>query len=213
MSAPPVLDDGLRALVRLSAAVAASARTELMPFLDRAIADADPDEVEEALLQSHLFTGFPATLNAFALWRERSGLPAPPDGEAALPESAWADRGAATCLSVYGRAYEPLRQNIGRLSPAMERWMIEHGYGTVLGRPGLALGRRECCIAAILAVQNVPVQLRSHLRGALRCGIARETVDAVLDEVEAAVELPDAAAVRATWKRVLGDTDPSTSEG
>lgn len=206
------LAPGLRALVRLSAAVAASVRTDLAPFIDEAIADADPTEVEEMLLQSHLFTGFPATLNAIALWRERSGREAPPDGETDLPESTWAARGASTCGAVYGRAYEPLRANIRRLSPAMERWMIEHGYGTVLGRPGFDLGRRECCIAAILAVQNVPVQLRSHLRGALLCGMSPETVEAVLDAVEEAVELPDVEAVRATWRRVREDSAQPTRE-
>ena len=40
----------------------------------------EPTPVEEALLQSYLFVGYPAALNAFALWRQLSGRPAPAAG-------------------------------------------------------------------------------------------------------------------------------------
>lgn len=175
------LDRGLEALVRLSAAIALGADQELGPFLAKAAEAADPTEVEEALLQSYLFLGYPAALNALARWREVSGRPAP----ARLPGSwgVWEERGEQTCGVVYGDAYGALRERIGELSPEMDGWMVVEGYGRVLGREGLLLWRRECCIAAILMVLGTVPQLRSHLRGALRTGTPPETLEAVVEDV------------------------------
>jgi 4-carboxymuconolactone decarboxylase len=84
----------------------------------------------------------------------------------------------------------------------MERWMVEEGYGKVLGRPGLDLRDRELCIVALLAVLDAPRQLHSHLRGALNVGTPPPEV---AEALEAALELaPPGAAVRAreTWAAV-----------
>lgn len=71
------LSEGVGALVVLSAALAVGERKVLLGALDRAAREADPVAVEEVLLQSYLFLGYPAALNALALWRELSGRPAP----------------------------------------------------------------------------------------------------------------------------------------
>lgn len=172
------MDKETRALVTLSAALAAEDPEAFSAAVDRAIADADPVAVEEALLQSYLFLGYPAALGGLAVWRERSGRPA---GDPA-PEDwgAWADRGARVCAAVYGGQYERLRANIARYHPDMERWMVVEGYGKVLGRPGLALKTRELCIVAILAVRGARVQLYSHLRGALNVGAEMAEVESAL---------------------------------
>lgn len=200
MNGPEPMGPDLRALVRLSAAVADGSDRDLTPFLARALEDADPGEVEEALLQSYLFLGYPAALNALAEWRRVSGRPPP---AARVDDSgAWPERGEAVCRRVYGGAYGDLRRNIAGLSPEMDRWMVEEGYGKVLGRPGLGLPRRECCIAAILMVLGRVPQLRSHLRGALRTGAPPETVEAVVEEILPLVPGPRRARARDTWTEV-----------
>lgn len=151
----------------LSAALAARSPAVLDAAMDAAAAHADPMQVEEVLLQSYLFLGYPAALNGFARWRERSGRPAP---EPTPDAASWEERGAAVCRTVYGGQYQGLRANVRRLHPDMERWMVNEGYGKVLGRPGLPLSTRELCIAALLAVLDAPRQLYSHLRGALNAG-------------------------------------------
>ncbi len=189
------------ALLALSAALASRDEANVREALGMALGAADPIAVEETLLQSHLFLGYPAALNGFALWRELSGRmagPPTPDREA------WGVRGVEVCRRVYGGQYEGLRANIRRLHPDMERWMVEEGYGKVLGRPGLALAVRELCIVAILAVQDVPRQLYSHLRGARCVGASEQAVERAL---EAAARVSTAAArARAgeTWNAVRG---------
>lgn len=193
------LTPGQESLVALSAALAARSPGALDAALDDAAVHADPAEVEEVLLQSYLFLGYPAALNGFARWRERSGRPAPaptPD------EVSWEERGAAVCRTVYGGQYEGVRANVRRLHPDMERWMVNEGYGKVLGRPGLGLATRELCIAALLAVLDAPRQLYSHVRGALNAGADEAQVERAL--ALAAAVSDDEARKRAaeTWAAV-----------
>jgi 4-carboxymuconolactone decarboxylase len=169
-----------RALVRLSAAVASGADADLDPVLGEAREACEPRQVEEALIQSYLFLGYPAALNALAAWRGVVGEPGP---EAApMDAQAWVEAGEVTCRAVYGSAYEGLRENIGSISPDMDVWMVTEGYGKVLSRPGLALPVRECCVVAILTVLGTARQLRSHVRGALLTGASPDAVRGSVEE-------------------------------
>lgn len=213
-------DERLSALVRVSAALGSRDRGAVRGELARAFGVVPAPEVEEVLLQSHLFVGFPGALEALAIWRElreeaavagdgpdmedgEGGRDAP--GDPVGPEG-WEARGMETCRQVYGEVTTDLRRNIRALHPDMEAWMIRDGYGKVLGRPGLPLHHRELCIAATLAALDAPVQLRSHLRGALRTGGRPQKVGALLGEVlevlEGAMAPGQEERIRTTWARV-----------
>ena len=187
------------ALVALSAALASRSPQALDAALRTAASQAPPDQIEETLLQSYLFLGYPIALEAFARWREVSGLPAP---EEAPDPGPWDERGAAVCRTVYAGQYEGLRANVRRLHPDMERWMVSEGYGKVLGRSGLPLATRELCIAALLAALDAPRQLYAHLRGALNAGASEAEVGRAL---ELAAQVSDTDARRRadeTWTSV-----------
>jgi 4-carboxymuconolactone decarboxylase len=68
--------------------------------------------------------------------------------------------------------YVRLRQNINALHPRLDEWMIAEGYGKVLSRPALDLGRRELCIVAACAATGQDRQLQSHLHGARNAGVS-----------------------------------------
>jgi 4-carboxymuconolactone decarboxylase len=163
-----------RVLVLGSAALAGGDGVRLESALRAAADSAAVAEVEEMLLQSYLFLGYPAALRGLAVWRRVSGRAAPAP---VRDEDEWAARGAATCSRVYGGQYDRLRQNIAALHPDMERWMVVEGYGKVLGRPGLELATRELCIIALLAPQEAAPQLYAHLRGALNAGATEADVN------------------------------------
>lgn len=192
-----MLEPGTRALLGLAAALGTRDPARVRHAAMQAARHAVPAAVEELLLQSHLFIGFPDAISALATWREVSGRAAP----AALNEAAaaWAARGEQLCASVYGGNYPRLRANVAALHPEMDRWMVEGGYGRVLGRPGLDLATRELGIVALLATWGAPRQLHSHLRGALNAGATADQVDGA---VELACDLLDAgraAGVRELW--------------
>lgn len=163
------MDPAREALIALSAALAAGDAQGRERALERASEQADPSAVEEVILQSHLFLGYPVALNALGAWRSLSGREAP-GGPEPLDASERRRRGEAVCRAVYGDRYEALRDAVRRLHPDLDRWMVDQGYGTVLGRSGLGLVDRELCIAALLAVLDAPRQLLAHLRGALNVG-------------------------------------------
>lgn len=204
------LDVETRSLVRVSASLATGDEDRIRVALETALGDAEPAAVEEVLLQSHLFLGFPAALRALSLWREVSGPPpddgggTPPDSDPEEEASLRRERGERLCRTVYGDQYDALRSNIRALHPAMERWMLEEGYGKVLSRSGLDLVRRELAIAALLAVQGARVQLHSHLRGALRAGADPAVVEAALVVAGGYQRASEREACRSTWDRVRG---------
>jgi 4-carboxymuconolactone decarboxylase len=196
------LDDATRALVRLAAVTAAGADQEIMSAV-MAARDTIPAEwVEELILQTYLFAGFPRTLNAMRAWRRVCPEPASP-GSSGDP-STWRTLGEPTCATVYGEFYERLRSNIRRLHPELDDWMIIEGYGKVLSRPGLDLARRELCIVAACAASVQDRQLHSHLHGALNAGAEPHVVDAAIEAIADLIGETRAQSVRMLWARVRG---------
>lgn len=204
------IDDSTRALVQIAAAIAGADEMTTRTVMDRAAAVADNSKVEEVILQSYLFAGFPRTLNAARIWRAVSGSTAPSDDPEAELEngSEWIEQGQRTCRIVYGESYELLRQNIRGLHPALDAWMITDGYGKVLSRPGLDLKTRELCIVAACAATGQQRQLHSHLHGALNAGATITEVESALDSLTGLVQEEDLDRYRSLLARVISRRHP-----
>jgi 4-carboxymuconolactone decarboxylase len=179
------LDAETVALVRLSGVIAAGTEPQMRDALVRAATECRPGWVEEVVLQSYLFAGFPRALNAAREWRRISGRRAPATDESEDFGNAarWRTEGETTCATVYGPFYERLRHNIRELHPALDAWMIVEGYGKVLSRPALDLKRRELCIVSACATARQDRQLHSHLHGAIHAGASPAEVAAALDAI------------------------------
>jgi 4-carboxymuconolactone decarboxylase len=200
------LDAGTRVLVQLSAAIAAGDEATVRTWFVRAARDVPPLHVEELVLQSYLFCGFPRALNAAREWRRVSGRPAPASDEAddVSRGEEWRERGEQTCAAVYDGMYEKLRLNVRDLHPALDSWMVVDGYGKVLSRPGLDLPRRELCIVAACAAMGQDRQLHSHLRGALNVGVDPLVLGELLDAVAGLLGPERARSARLLLARILG---------
>jgi 4-carboxymuconolactone decarboxylase len=199
------LDVETAALVRLAAVLAGGSEAEVRSELSGVNGLVDPVWVEEVILQTYLFAGFPRALNAARDWRRISGRSAPTpaeDREGALLD--FTARGEATCATVYGEFYDRLRVNVRELHPALDRWMITEGYGKVLGRPLLDLARRELCVVAACAIARQDRQLHSHLHGALNAGATAGVVTAALQVVAPLVGDEDMRRYLGLWARVQG---------
>ena len=200
------LDGATRVLVQLSAAIAAGDEATVRYWLGEAARDVPPQHVEELVLQSYLFCGFPRALNAAREWRRVSQRLAPDSDEAEDVELAaeWRARGEQTCALVYGSMYEQLRLNVRDLHPALDTWMVVDGYGKVLGRPGLDLQRRELCIVAACAAMGQDRQLHSHLRGALNVGLEPGALRATLEAIAGLIGAERMRSAHLLLGRVLG---------
>lgn len=186
------------ALIDLSAAIASRDADALGRSLRAAAALDEPAAVDEVILQSHLFVGYPVALEAMVKWR---GL-IHHRGESREPSSpAWAEQGSRTCRMVYGQNYEKLRLNVQALHPDLDRWMVETGYGRVLSRGGLSLAERELCIVGLLAVWDSPRQLHSHIRGALNAGASEDAVQAAIEVAGRYLDAAGARELERLWQR------------
>ena len=209
------LEASTRALVRAAAAIAGADSATTRAVFEESTGIVDPRSMDEVILQSYLFAGFPRTLNAARAWRAASGEPAPEVDESATlsVSSAWEEQGERTCATVYGESYEMLRRNIRELHPALDAWMITDGYGKVLSRPGLPLRIRELCILAACAASGQQRQLHSHLHGALNSGASAEEVRLALDAISDMIGADDLTRYHSLLGHVLSRRHPPPEEG
>ncbi len=221
-------DAATRALVRLSARIAAGSELDVRDGLRETTEARTPARwVEEVILQSYLFAGFPRALNAMRELRRVQGnrhgeVQGAREGEgfgvagasegtegegfgvrgASEGEGGYRAAGEATCAQVYGKFYAKLRHNIVALHPDLDEWMILEGYGKVLSRPGLDLGRRELCIVASCVAAGQDRQLHSHLHGARNVGVADEVIAECLDALDGVVKAEDLRRAKMLWAKV-----------
>jgi 4-carboxymuconolactone decarboxylase len=198
------LDDATRRLVRLAAIIAMADELTIRAELGDAVAAVPAVWIEELILQSYLFCGFPRALNAMREWRRLTTDPVAIETDGG--EDEWRRRGEITCRAVYGAMYDRLRVNIRALHPELDDWMIVEGYGKVLSRPGLDLPRRELCIVAACAASEQDRQLHSHLHGALNVGVAPNVVLDAIDALEGVLSEESLTSTRLLWRRVVSQT-------
>ncbi len=163
-------------LCRLSVAVVRQDTSLLRSIADRAADAMQARRVTEALLQSYLFAGFPAALDALGCVAEcwlAKGL-AGSDVAEVYNVDEFRRRGEELCFSIYGSVYQKMMDRFESISPSMRSWMIIEGYGKTLSRDGLSSLERELCIVCMLAALERPSQLYSHVRGALAMGASAE---------------------------------------
>jgi len=209
------LDQATRALVRLAAAIAGADEGTTRRVIDETTGAVESALVDEVILQSYLFAGFPRTLNAARMWRAASGVRAPRGDESASARNIdeWEKSGEETCAIVYGASYEMLRRNVRELHPALDAWMITDGYGKVLSRSGLDLKRRELCVVAACAAAGQQRQLHSHLHGALNCGATPQEISSTLAALADLVDPGDIRQYQSLLSRVVASrTAPSSLE-
>ena len=201
-----VVDEPTRQLVRVAAVIASSDETRLREWLAIASKAVPAEWMEELIVQSYLFSGFPRALNAAREWRRVAPGPAPltDEGDDVTHVEEWRARGVVTCEAVYDGMYEKLRVNIRQLHPALDAAMVVEGYGKILGRPGLDLPRRELCIVAACASTGQDRQLHSHLHGSLNVGVAPKALGDAVDALLPVVGADRVRAVRLLLARVVG---------
>jgi 4-carboxymuconolactone decarboxylase len=193
------LDDATRALVRVAAQLAGGSEDAIRRELQLAATSTPHVWIEELLLQTYLFAGFPRALNGMREWRRVSGEQPTTDSQPVTDVRA---RGEDTCARVYGDMYDRLRVNIRRLHPLLDDWMVEEGYGKVLSRSELDLQRRELCIVAACAATAQDRQLQSHLHGARNVGVRDAVIAESLEALRGVIDAPLLARARALWDRI-----------
>jgi alkylhydroperoxidase/carboxymuconolactone decarboxylase family protein YurZ len=167
-------------LVLTVSCIAANKLTKLPDILKRAkSANVKPEKLYEAILQTYLFCGFPSTIESLKAFNKVFNYKADEYNVSNIKSS-----GQKVCKIIYGANYLKLLKNMASISPDLKNWMIEEGYGKVLSRPGLTLKQRELINASILSTSYFPVQLLSHLIGALNAGSSKQELQSVIKQTQ-----------------------------
>ena len=141
--------------------------------------------IDEIIMQSHLFLGFPAMIEAARIFGRvhprRYGKKTLPQAYDDKAVKSWNKDGLDKIRHIYGPAFDRLVAYINSFSPQVLTWMINDGYGQVLSRPGVSFQLRELSVVATLTVTSYTNQLGAHIRGALNVGVATELLDTTIE--------------------------------
>lgn len=145
----------------------------------------DPEQMREAILQTHLFAGYPRTLNALGAFREAcKAVSNPLSGEIKLRNTPlegddmalFRQRGGKLFAQLYGTLAPKIDQIARDASPDLGDWALVEGYGRVLARDVLKPAQRSLCIIAALMPLDVLPQLKGHVQGAVNLGHSPEAL-------------------------------------
>ena len=133
----------------------------------------------ELFIHLSLFLGYPAMLDGLerlaVIKRRRKSRPTTSKEQ----ESA-AKKGERILRRIYGNQAMKVISRLDGLENGLGTRITEDAYGGIMGRPGLPLADRELINVVILFIDGFEPQLYSHLRGALRVGVTRRTLQSVL---------------------------------
>lgn len=207
------LDDRTRELITIVLLATLQTLPQLRAHVGAALNVGVPAvEIREALYQGAVFLGFPRTLNAVsvanAVFAER-GLELPLPAQGTVTEADRYEAGRAIQAPLYGDA---MRTNLADvpdgLGVAMADLLTAHCFGDFYTRDGLDLPTRELLVLCMLvALGDMPVQVRSHALGNLRLGTSKSTLIAAM--IHAAPYLGFPRAVNAV--RIIKELDDPTT--
>lgn len=199
---PPSLSPTLRVTTLAAGHVAAGDTSAVIAAFAHLPSSGAPLEkaYDLAVLQTTVFVGFPRALTAAAALAQ-AGVGCPDAPLPVPPLSSTAGAGDEAFAAVYGRAAGKVRRRIAAAHPALEAWMMDHVYGTVLSAPGPSMRERELCAVAALAGAGLGTEplLVSHMRGALRCGASATELRAIIDQTELVFGEGEAERAEAVW--------------
>ena len=90
-------------------------------------------------------------------------------------DSSRRSRGAQKIGEVLGQTPEQVERSLGDIAPQLATYVLETIYGDIYESPTLDVRTRQIVtVAALATLGTAAPQLRTHIGGALRCGVKRE---------------------------------------
>ncbi len=103
---------------------------------------------------------------------------------------------------------ERINENLKDIAPDMARFVVEFAYGDIYSRPGLDLKTRELAtVSALTALGNSPMQLKSHIHGALNAGCKRQEIVEVIIQMAVYAGFPAALNGLYAAREVFGERE------
>ncbi len=90
-------------------------------------------------------------------------------------------RGWKKFEEIHGPVAKATRESLKDISPELSRFVTEWAFGEIYTRPGLDLKTRQMLtVASLVTLGNAPLQLKSHIKGALNVGCTQQEIVEVI---------------------------------
>ncbi|NYB52166.1 MAG: carboxymuconolactone decarboxylase family protein [Methanobacteriaceae archaeon] len=110
-------------------------------------------------------------------------------------------------------SYRNLEKLLEDIAPDMARYVAEFPYGDIYSRKGLDLKTRELItIASITTLGSAPLQLESHIHGALNVGCTPQEIIEVIIQMAVYAGFPAALNGIFTAKKVFNERNENFLE-
>lgn len=179
----PGLEPEYRYLISIHALASLGEESLLESLIHMALDEGiNIDSLREILLQTHLFCGFPRTINAFSRLNRCLSMR---DGKGAKkmkyirdesPPQRWRSRGEVLFKRIYLKNHSEVLESLRNFHPELSEWILNDAYGKVLSREVLKPKIRELAAIGTLTVLRVFPQLLSHIKGGLHLGANQDEV-------------------------------------
>jgi len=87
------------------------------------------------------------------------------------------EKGWKKFQEIHGPVAKATVESLKDISPELGQFVTEFAFGDIYSRPGLDLKTRQMLtIASLTTLGNAPLQLKSHIKGALNVGVTKEQI-------------------------------------
>jgi 4-carboxymuconolactone decarboxylase len=92
------------------------------------------------------------------------------------------EKGWKKFQEIHGPVAKATVNSLKDISPELGKFVTEFAFGEIYSRPGLDLKTRQLLtIASLVTLGSAPLQLKSHIKGALNVGCSKqEIIEAIL---------------------------------
>ena len=193
------LDNRLRELVTITVLTTLSTLPQLKAHVQASLnAGCSPVEIREAVYQCAPFIGFPRTLNAIGAMNEvfvQNDIELPLPSQKTLTDENEDERyqkGLKIQAPIYGTEIADRYTWLpGEFAQTVPRFLTELCFGDFNTRTGLDAKTRELLTVVLLAaLGGAEVQVKSHVKGALKMGNTKEEVVCALVHASGYMGIP-----------------------
>ncbi|HVZ79594.1 MAG TPA: carboxymuconolactone decarboxylase family protein [bacterium] len=118
------------------------------------------------------------------------------------------EKGFKKFEEIHGPVAKATLESVKDIAPDLGRFVTEFAFGDIYTRPGLDLKTRQLLtIASLTTLGSAPLQLKSHIKGALRVGCTREEIVETLLQMSVYAGFPKAMNAIYNAKEVFKELD------
>jgi 4-carboxymuconolactone decarboxylase len=123
------------------------------------------------------------------------------------------EKGFEKFEEIHGPVAKATLESVKDIAPDLGRFVTEFAFGDIYSRPGLDLKTRQLLtIASLVTLGTAPLQLKSHIKGALRVGCTREEIVETLLQMSVYAGFPKAMNAVYNAKEVFMELDRKTKK-